>query len=60
MACTITLPDNVSLQQVRGSGNVVEETRVVSGFDNVILKGVGNIYIEQGTQKGCALKPKTT
>jgi hypothetical protein len=56
MACTITLPDNVSLQQVRGSGNVVEETRTVSGFDTVILKGVGNIFIEQGRSEGLRIE----
>jgi hypothetical protein len=56
MACTITLPDNVSLRQIRGSGNVVEETRAVSGFDSVILKGIGNIYIEQGTAEGLRIE----
>jgi hypothetical protein len=56
MACTITLPDNISLQQVRGSGNVVEESRTVSGFDTVILKGIGNIYIEQGTSEGLRIE----
>jgi hypothetical protein len=56
MACTITLPDNVSLRQVRGSGDVVEETRNVSGFDTVVLKGIGNIYIEQGTTEGLRIE----
>jgi hypothetical protein len=56
MACTITLPDNISLRQVRGSGNVIEETRKVSGFDTVILKGIGNIYIEQGTSEGLRIE----
>jgi hypothetical protein len=56
MACTITLPDNFSLRQVRGSGNVVEETRTVSGFDTVVLKGIGNIYIEQGSSEGLRIE----
>jgi hypothetical protein len=56
MACTITLPTNIDLRQVRGSGNVVEETYDVSGFDTVILKGVGNLYVEQGTSEGLRIE----
>jgi hypothetical protein len=56
MACTITLPTNINLRQVRGSGNVVEETHVVSGFDTVVLKGIGNLYIAQGTSEGLRIE----
>jgi hypothetical protein len=56
MACSITLPDDLSIRRVRGSGNVVEETRSVSGFDTVVLKGIGNIYIEQGTTEGLRIE----
>ena len=37
--------------RVSGSGNVVTETRNVSGFDGVIVTGAGNILIDQtGTE----------
>ena len=36
-----------SLTSVSGSGNVVTETRNVSGFDGVTITGAGNILIDQ-------------
>ena len=33
---------------VRGSGNVIEEGREVSGFDRVALDGMGEVILEQG------------
>jgi hypothetical protein len=56
MACTITLPTSIDLRSVRGSGNVVEETRDVSGFQSVILKGIGNLYVEQGQTEGLRIE----
>jgi hypothetical protein len=36
---------------VRGSGRVIEEERVVSGFSGVKLTTFGNVYIEKGEQE---------
>ena len=40
-----------SLRVVRGTGNLTEETREVSGFNAVELGGVGTIFIEQGDKE---------
>lgn len=41
---------------VRGSGDVVEETRDVSGFDRVELGTIGTLIIEQGDQAGLVVE----
>ncbi len=41
---------------LRGSGNVVEEQRDVSGFDRVSLKGIGNLKIEIGDEEGLRIE----
>ena len=39
------------LTRVSGSGNVVTETRTVSGFDGVTVNGAGNVLVDQtGTE----------
>lgn len=49
-ACGINLGSG-ALTRVSGSGNVVSETRNVSGFDGVTVTGAGNILIDQnGTE----------
>jgi len=41
---------------VRGSGDVVSETREVSNFDKVELSGVGTIYITQGDEEALEIE----
>ncbi|MBN2502308.1 MAG: DUF2807 domain-containing protein [Anaerolineales bacterium] len=41
---------------VRGSGNVVNESRAVSGFDEVSLRGVGTLILEQGETEGVEIE----
>ena len=51
-ACGIGGSGNLGpLELVSGSGNVVSETRNVSGFDGVTVHGAGNVVIDQtGTE----------
>jgi hypothetical protein len=46
--CSGLFNSNVTSEVVRGSGNVVTESRPVSGFSRVELAGTGNIIITQG------------
>lgn len=46
LACSTAV--NNGLKGVKGSGNVVTETRQVSDFDRVVLSGVGELEITQG------------
>lgn len=39
---------NVNIDWERGSGNVITDTRDVSGFDRVNLSGIGDMVLEQG------------
>lgn len=49
-ACGVNLGSG-NLTPVSGSGNVVTETRNVSGFDGVTITGAGNVLIDQsGTE----------
>jgi carbon monoxide dehydrogenase subunit G len=41
----------VRFTEVRGSGNVITETRTVSGFNAVELSGIGTLIIEQGARE---------
>jgi hypothetical protein len=43
------------LTTVRGSGNVITETRNVSGFNGVELTGFGNLKITQGETEGLTI-----
>lgn len=45
LACSITVPQDLG-QSVRGSGNVIEESRTVSGVNAVELATLGNLFIE--------------
>lgn len=40
----------------RGSGNVIEETREVAGFNQVSLSGQGNLYLTQGETEGLRIE----
>jgi hypothetical protein len=68
LACNISLPD-ISLptvdlsqfslsnqQKVNGSGNVVEEKRVINNYTQVTLSGVGDLFMEQGDSEGITIK----
>lgn len=41
---------------VRGSGNVVEEDREVSGFDKISMAGAGQIIITQGDRESLSIE----
>jgi hypothetical protein len=46
--CNVILPGGCSSQTVQGSGNVVSEDRHVSAFDEIQLKGTGNVILTKG------------
>lgn len=51
LACTVTIPSisiDIDIEQVEGSGNVIEETRDVRDFSRVRLAGFGRLHIERG------------
>ncbi len=56
LACSVTIPRNVSIGSTRGSGNVIEQTFDVNGFDRVTLAGTGNLYIQTGDTEGLTVK----
>jgi hypothetical protein len=57
LACSFCFSIPVpGLQAVRGSGDVVEETRDVSGFTGVSLETIGDLYIEVGEQEGLLIE----
>ncbi len=41
---------------VRGSGDVVTESRAASGFDEVSLRGIGTLILEQGETEGVEIE----
>ncbi len=41
---------------VKGSGTIVKESRIVSGFDRVTLKGFGEVYVTQGEVEGLVVE----
>lgn len=45
---------NINLEQ--GSGNVVKETRPVSGFDRVSLAGLGDVVLTQGDEESLEIE----
>ena len=54
LVCTIALTAcgfPVRFTEVRGSGNVITETRTVAGFNAVELSGIGTLIIEQGDKE---------
>ena len=51
LVCTIALTAcgfPVRFTEVRGSGNIITETRTVAGFNAVELSGIGTLIVEQG------------
>jgi hypothetical protein len=47
---------NVNLDVAKGSGNVVTETRDVSGFDKMILSGIGDVTLIQADQESLKIE----
>jgi len=43
-------------QMVTGSGNIVTETRNVSGFTSITLAGIGNLYLTQGAAESVRIE----
>lgn len=57
VSCSCYLPFQLSSFRVeRGSGNVIEETREVSGFSKISLSGAGELRIIQGDQESLTIK----
>jgi hypothetical protein len=48
LACSVTfnLPD-----AIKGNGNVEQESREISGFEKIVLRGIGNVYVEFGEEE---------
>lgn len=46
----------VTVNSLSGSGNIVEEDRPVSNFDQVVLNGMGNLIITQGNSKSLTIE----
>jgi hypothetical protein len=52
LACTISFPGvDIGSEGVRGSGDVVDEERPVSGITSVSVANQGDLYIELGEQE---------
>ena len=54
MICAVALTAcglPVRFTEVRGSGNVITESRSVTGFNSVELSGIGTLIIEQGDRE---------
>jgi hypothetical protein len=47
---------NLSSNAITGSGKRATETRAVSGFDEVVLAGSGELYIEQGQDEALTVE----
>lgn len=50
-ACSV-----MPIRTVRGSGNVITETRDVAGFDRITMSGIGTLYIEQGDEESLVIE----
>lgn len=46
---------SINLDRINGSGNIVTETRNVSGFDKVDLKSIGNLTIIEGNKESLTI-----
>jgi len=53
---TLFLSACAGLRVVRGTGDMTEENREVSGFNAVALDGVGTIFIEQGDSESLRIE----
>lgn len=47
---------NINLNIDRGSGNVTTQTRSVSGFDKVVISGIGDITVVQGSSESLEIE----
>lgn len=54
--CGIYIEGPSGLSVVRGSGNVITETRNVSGFDKLSLSGLGDVSISQGQTESLTIE----
>ena len=52
LACGTFTPKS----SIVGSGNIETQTIDVSGFDRVLLKGFGEVYIEQGPRESLSVQ----
>jgi hypothetical protein len=55
-ACTINVPYSINATAVNGSGTVTTEERTVSGFNEVVLKSIGNVVITHGDTESLTIK----
>jgi hypothetical protein len=55
LACIFTPSVNIG-NGVKGSGNVKTETRPVSGFQRVVMSGVGDVQIAQGQEESLEIE----
>lgn len=56
LAVGVLLAAACGLRIIQGSGNVITEARDVSGFDQVILMGHGDMIITQGTEESMTIE----
>lgn len=58
MACELSgiLVENNAITGERGSGNVVEETRPISGISGIDLATIGNVIIEMGDEESLRIE----
>lgn len=56
IALIALLLSGCTLTGVRGSGNIVTESRLVSDFDRVSLSGSGHVVITQGAEEGLSVE----
>ena len=56
VALTALLLSGCTLAGVRGSGDLVTESRQVSDFDRVALSGSGQVVITQGAEEGLSVE----
>lgn len=55
LACSITF-DTPEIRELQGSGNLVTEQPVVSGFDQIEFGGVGRMTIRQGDSESLTIE----
>lgn len=55
--CLVIDLGGCSRKKVKGSGNVVSETRQVAEFDRIHLKGSGKVFLTRGEKPSIEVKP---
>ena len=53
VACSVT---NLSYRAIDGNGILVEETREVGSFDEILLSGIGSVYVEYGSEESLVIE----